>query len=311
MRAISRRPWLFNWKKIIKHSGCKNTWAVINAWENKGEFPLVKKLFFILAIVSYPLFTAANEMSRSEALSLTLAATPDGTHAYYHELISGSMKEAGQEVKVRVKKAMPQRRILMLLADGELTLHWMVQTDDRDKKYLPVRVGLTNGLIGHRVLFIPKGSQSVYDAVETLDDFRNLGKIGGFGKNWFDVKVWRHNRLRYFEQDGEWRTLYKKLPLGRDVDYFSRGANEIVVESYLHPDLDVEKNLVLVYDRDFRFYLKPGADKIRDMIENAVQKARESGLMDKLIRKHFKEVFEKLNLDNRKRILLDLPSTGN
>ncbi|MCP4218414.1 MAG: hypothetical protein GY765_27505, partial [bacterium] len=151
--------------------------------------------------------------ARSEIL--TMAALSDGSHVYYHELITKSMEEIGYDVEIQVKPnlPLPQKRIVLLLENGKLTLHWMVQSDERDKSYVPVRVDITNGLAGHRILFIPKGSQSVYDSVKNLDDFRNLGKIDGLGKNWFDAKVWRKNRLRHYEQDGEWRCLYKKIPL--------------------------------------------------------------------------------------------------
>lgn len=43
--------------------------------------------------------------------------------------------------------------------------------------------------------------------MKTLEDFRKQGKVGGFGKGWFDIVVWKSNDLKFTEEDGEWRAL--------------------------------------------------------------------------------------------------------
>lgn len=254
-----------------------------------------KSIIILLAVVviSFQAF--------SETLTLKLVTFDNGSHEYYYELLEESLALIGYELDIQELPQLPQTRITQLLKKGEISMHWYVENADRDATYVPVNGKLTNSLIGHRILFIKKGNQAAFNNVKSLDDFRNLGKTGGFGKNWFDVKVWKANNLKYREQSGEWRHLYKMVGSGgRGIDYFSRGVTEILPEYKTHKDyLDIEQNLMLVYDRDFKFYLsKANADK-KAILEKALSKAKETGLIDKLVRKHWSEDFKNLDIDNR------------
>lgn len=259
-------------------------------------------MWAVVLVTAFPVY--------SETITLKVATFSDGSHKYYYELLQQSLEAIGHQVILETPswEHLPQKRVVRMLDKGELSLFYLIQSEARDKKYTPVEVGITNGLIGHRILFIPKGQQTLYDNVNTLEDFRQLGKVGGLGVNWFDVKVWQANNLKYYKQDGEWRVLYKKVAEGKyGVDYFSRGFNEIVAESKLYPELDIEQRLVLIYDRDFRFYLSRPAAHYKNVLEEALHHARESGLMDKLVYKYWAEAFEALHLDQRVKIYLETP----
>lgn len=251
----------------------------------------------------------ATNLAHGKTITLKLATLKDGGHQYYFELLEKSLTADGYKVTIESQNNVPQKRVLALLSGGELTLHWFVKNNAKDKEYTPVEVGVTNSLIGHRILFIQKGSQSKYDGVQTLPDFRNLNLVGGFGKNWFDVKVWKENDLKYLEKDGNWRLIYKMVRKGgRGYDYFSRGMIEILPESKTYPYLEIEKRLVLIYERDFQFYLGQGSESMKPILIQALENAKKSGLMQQLIRKHWAEDFEKLNFDERIKIKLKTPA---
>lgn len=125
---------------------------------------------------------------------INIVTLPDGSHIYYHELLQTALDAIGQDFQIKTLRSAPQKRIQAMLDQGEITLYWLVQSKDRDQKYVLVEPGITNSLIGHRVLFIPRGRQSDYDGVQTLADFRKLGLVGAFGKDWFDVRVWKIGR---------------------------------------------------------------------------------------------------------------------
>ena len=132
---------------------------------------------------------------------------------------------------------------------GGVSLFWMVQSSERDSNFAYVNVGLTNKLIGKRILFIKKGEQSRYDSVESLADFRKLQRVAGMGKNWFDVKVWQQNKLLVKEHSGDWKEIFRMIPNGWPYHYISRGVNEILTESIDYPELVIEQRLALIYDR--------------------------------------------------------------
>ena len=250
----------------------------------------------------------ATEAPTTEELKLILPTYPDNSQLFYIDLIEKSLTAAGIPYTLEFEKDLPQLRAVEMLDQGQLSLMWLVASAERDMKYTRVNVGLTNGLIGNRILLIPSGQGAVYDSVQNLEDFRNLEKVGAFGKGWFDVKVWTANGLPYQEIDGEWRVIYDMLAKGdRGLDYFSRGFTEIVGEAAEHPTLEIEKHLVLIYNRDFYFYLSSSAAQYKDTLEAALLKAQTDGLIDELVQKYWADSFTKLNMDARIQIELETP----
>ncbi|MCP3921861.1 MAG: hypothetical protein GY714_04670 [Desulfobacterales bacterium] len=138
--------------------------------------------------------------------------------------------------------------------------------------------------------------------------FANL--TGCMGKSWFNVNVWKFNKLSYKEIEGNWKNIYKMITT-KDNIYFSRGMNEIVSESKDYSDLLIEEKLVLIYDRDFLFYLskkdKNAGFKYKNIIEKALNKSKKSGLIRKLVRKYWRSNYKILNYDKRVKLSLKTP----
>lgn len=244
--------------------------------------------------------------TRSGKISLTLPSEPNGAHAYYHELLSVALEGIGLECEIKATAPMAQNEIVAALEKGDIDCYWLVQTPERDGSYVPVEVVLSRGLVGKRVLFVPKGSQRDFDGVRTLRDFRRLGKKGGFGTGWFDVRVWQANGLATVEQDGDWRELFGRVARREGVDYLSRGANEIIMEAPHHPELDIERRLLFVYMRNLRYYLSRKAAPLKPVLDNAVRQSLLSGTMDSLMMKYFPEVFDPKGLDLENRVKIKL-----
>lgn len=250
--------------------------------------------------------------AHSEVISLHVPFVVDAPkqNYFYHELLSTAIQDAGHTPKLTIKK-IPHLRAKNMLESGKVSILWMVESKQRNQEFIPIEVGLTNGLIGNRILFIKQGDQPLYDKVKTLDDFRQLNLMAGLGKGWFDGRVWKENNLSYKENYGNWTSIFKMIMAGRDYHYFPRGLNEIMVEARQFPELSVEKKLVLIYDRDFRFYLSkegPNAGKkYQDILSSVMNKAKQSGLIDRLIRKYWGNDFDALNYDQRQKIYLETP----
>ena len=268
------------------------------------------KHFVTCVVVGVFSLSLSHTACSREKITLKAAVFDDGRQNYYHELLREALQQIGYELELEEIPNVPQKRIeVMLDQEDSMLFYWFLQTKDRDERWTSIELGLTNGLIGHRILFIPKGRQSVYDHVNTLDDFKSLNFVGAFGETWYDAKVWEYNDLHYHGMKGDWQRIYNMLALGnRGIDYFSRGFNEILGEAPLHPDLDIEQRLMLIYDRDFHFYMsKAAGEAYKEIIENALLQAKETGLMDTLMRKHWAENFERLNFDGRVKIKLETP----
>ncbi|ABC31481.1 conserved hypothetical protein [Hahella chejuensis KCTC 2396] len=262
-------------------------------------------LLCLLAVI-----TSLPAWAQNETVKLKVAhfaeAGKDG--AYYRELIESALSQAGYDYEIITSPPYPQKRVIQMLEKGDVTIAWMLPTAERDADYTRVPVPITNGLISKRVLLIPEGRQAVYDQVRDLDSFRALDKVAAIGKTWYDRQVWEHNRLPVMVFDGDWTAAFRPLAQGnRGIDYFPRGANEIIRESHKYPGLDIEKNLLLQYQSDFYFYLSHDAKAHVDAMTNSMERARSSGLIDRLIEKYWGEDLAELNLSQRRVIPLDSP----
>jgi len=247
----------------------------------------------------------------SWATDITIRVTelPTGNHRYFHKLLIHSLEDAGYTVTLQSLGVVPLKRSMQMLFSGNTDIRWFHKAKTPDLPLIPIKVGLTKNLIGKRILVIPKGQEQTYSHIENLDQFRQLNKIGGFGKGWHDIRVWQANSLRFLEKDGDWRALYPMVASQeRNVDYLSRGVGEILNEMQGKRGVEVEPNLLLSYDSDFWFFLHPSARHLERIIRDALIKAQESGLMDALIEKFWGEDFKKLKLDQRTVITLKGPA---
>lgn len=232
-------------------------------------------------------------------------------HLFYHELLITALEEAGHTVNIETVK-LPWKRAQVKLKQGDISLLWMMESEQRNADFIAIDIDLTNKLIGNRILLIPRHSQPQFNNITTIDQFRELNLVAAFGTGWFDTEVWENNNLKYKEQPGNWRSIYKMLEKGRIYDYFSRGFVEIIEESKNYPELYIEQKLVLIYDRDFHYYLSSSGEcagvKYKDIIEKALLNAQKTGLITRLINKYWAKDFEELNYDKRVKIYLDTPN---
>jgi hypothetical protein len=271
---------------------------------------MLKKIkVFTSVALTFPLLVST---AYSDVITLHIPIVDDSPHLhfFFHELLNTAIEEVGHTPKL-ISKKLPQLRIKNNMDQGKISIYWSLETNEANQKYIPIEIGLTRGLIGKRMLFIKKGDQHLYDGVKNLDDFRNLNLVAGMGIGWFDVNIWKENNLKYKESSGNWKSIFKMIPYGRDYNYISRGVNEIVTEEKQYPNLEIENKLVLIYDRDFRFYLsKTGVNagaKNKDVIELAIKNAEKSGLIDRLVTKYWADDFKVLNYDKRIKINLETP----
>ena len=236
---------------------------------------------------------------------LTYVAERDGPHRYYVDVLQHAVDRANLNLRIELLHDIPRKRTQTMLANNQLSVKVLVRSRKRDTMFTPVRVGLTNGLIGTRILLVPRGESNRYANVRSLQDFRELDLVGAFGTGWYDVKVWERNKLRFMTVDGDWDPIFPMLASRkRGIDYFSRGANEVVANARDYPDLEIEPRLALVYDRDFIFYLSPSTARYRDALEQALQDMRREGEFERLQQKHWGEILGELDLERR--IRLDL-----
>lgn len=253
-------------------------------------------------------FFLSSGVMAQQTISLTLQSQVDGGHTFYHELLYESLIQNGYQVEIRSpSKHIPQKRVVKMVESGALSLTWLLPTSERDKRFVPIDIPLTNGLIGKRILLIPPALQAQFNEINTLDELIQSGLVAGLGVNWFDVEVWQANQLPVYQEDGEWRSLYWRLESEGEVNYFPRGLNEVLAEAEMNPHLSIEQHLMIEYERDFFFYLSPEYAHYQQPLQESLRKAKSSGLLESLVMKHWGKTFDVVKPEERVVIKLSLP----
>jgi hypothetical protein len=231
-------------------------------------------------------------------------------HLYYHQLLKVALEESGHKPNL-IPVTVPQSRMLRLMDEGRISIYWALASKPANEKYHPIPIDLTDGLIGKRILLIKDGQQSRYDEVKSLHDFRQLELVAGMGQGWYDIKVWQANDLNYKVASGNWSSIFRMIPYGRKYDYISRGMTEVLADKEHHPKLQIENNLLLTYAQDTRFFLskegKNAGVKYHQIIESSLNKAKQSGLISRMIEQFWGDDIEQLDVKNRIEIHLTSP----
>jgi hypothetical protein len=253
------------------------------------------------------LFSTFNICAEDE-ISLTLGGT-ESAYRYTAELLTRVLESEGYKVLITYVGFIPTTRLEYMMEKGGLSCFILGKTEARSQRFLPVDVGMTNNLMGQRILFIRPELQKDFDSVYTLEDLQTLGVVCGMGKDWGDIDIWKYNDLSVETVVGDWRKLYNMVSAGnRNIDYLSRGAQEILQEYTTYPNLAVEENLVLVYKQDHILYVSPKYSELHRILSQVMEKAEQKGLISQVAREFFSEVYEPpINLDKRRVIPLELP----
>lgn len=270
--------------------------------------PRFARFFACMLLVALP---AASASSADVApLELRIAVVSDGHASYFTRLLEESLQLIHQPYHIRYVKDIPARRMWWMMGNGDINLIYGMRTRDKDSKaqLVPVRNGLTNGLIGQRVLLVRRADTELFAHVQSLDELKATRLVAGFGAGWRDVNVWKAAGLPLYEHAAPWLTIYAMVAAGnRHVDYLPRGVIEVLEEARAHPELVVEPHLLLQYPGDFGFYLSSPAAKYRPIIERALKEAETTGLKARLIEEAFGADIKALGLERRLHLRLSPP----
>ncbi|WP_277374766.1 hypothetical protein [Pseudomonas sp. AA-38] len=251
----------------------------------------------------------AGPVQAAAGVQLTLGGTPESL-AYTRLVLEQTLASGGHAVEVRELTDLPMTRLELMLQRGDISALILGPTAERNRRFLPVWVDITDNLVNQRILFIPKGSQALYDPVHSLEDFRRLQRVAGMGTAWADRAIWESNGLPVVSIDGDWKRLYRMVASpARRIDYLPRGAHEMALEWKQHADLEVERNLVFTYAQDHILYVSPARPELHRLLQALLPQAQRTGLISRLAREYYHQAFEPpVSLQQRRVIRLGMPA---
>ncbi|WP_322977748.1 hypothetical protein [Pseudomonas sp. C11] len=276
---------------------------------NPGKARIAQRLgLCIHALGLFLLGGFLGSLQASATVQLSLGGTPESV-AYTRMVLEQTLALGEHSATVRELGNLPMTRLELMLQRGDISVLILGPTAERDRRFLPVRVAMTDNLVNQRILFIPSGSQALYDPVQSLDDFRALQQVAGMGTAWADRAIWEANGLPVATIDGDWKRLYRMLAApARRIDYLPRGAHEMALEWRQHDELKVEQNLVFTYAQDHILYVSPARPELHRLLQELLPQAQRKGLIKRLAKAYYHQVFEPpVNLQQRRVIRLEMP----
>ncbi|TIH10163.1 ABC transporter substrate-binding protein [Pseudomonas leptonychotis] len=202
-----------------------------------------------------------------------------------------------------------QERCLALLGKGLVDLAYVPPTEARQRDFLTLPFDLHNGMLGYRVLLIHRADAARFAQVNNLDDLRQL--LGGFGSQWGDFALFARNRLPVIgvvNPDNLLPMLNK-----RRFAYYHRGLHEAWKELAAHaeqyPQLMVEPHLALVYDLPVFFTFNRDNPQLLQRFAEGLALIRADGSFRALFQRHFGQLAERAQLQQRTMIPLDYPAS--
>ncbi|MER2490970.1 transporter substrate-binding domain-containing protein [Catenovulum sediminis] len=192
-----------------------------------------------------------------------------------------------------------QNKLLSDLEQGKIDVAWVGTSKEYEDKFLPVRVPLFKGLLGHRIFLIRKGEQAKFDRVATLSQLAQL-KAGQVA-SWTDAQILQDAGLTLVGTN-KYQNLFYMLEGGR-FDYLPRSVYSPWAEMQAHPELDitVEEHLMVIYPLPAYIFVNKSNQQLYRDIYDGLLKAVEDGQFDEYFYSHplIKEGLERSKLHNR------------
>ncbi len=202
-----------------------------------------------------------------------------------------------------------EARGVRMLANDEIDLVFLSTSREREDMFLPVRVPLLKGLLGFRLLLINPLDQPRFSDVTTLSDLTEDFRLG-FNPHWVDYRIYENAGFDMVSSVS-YDELFAMLDAGR-FDIFPRGVNEVWQELIFfrsaHPNIDVERELLLYYPFPVFFFVRPENDQLRERLYRGLELIQEDGRFQKLLMRHYQPFVEKARLPQRRLIELENPT---
>lgn len=235
----------------------------------------------------------------------------DFRYAEYIELLHTALEKTvatdGPFTLHPARLPMTEPRFLLEARKGRLVnVVWSASDRDKEAQLIPIRIPLSKGLLGWRVMLIEHRMQGRLEHVSTLEDLKDFSF--GLGLGWGDVPIYRSAGLNVMT--AEYDDLFAMLSRGR-FDLFSRGVNEAYDELRVlggrYPDIVVERHLALHYRYPFYFFVSPAQPALARRIERGLRIMLEDGSYDAIFLRHNRDHLEKARLCERRVIEIDNP----
>jgi ABC-type amino acid transport substrate-binding protein len=230
----------------------------------------------------------------------------DGHSDYAFELLQLALAKAGSKHKAELSPGYRQqnRAIAELTSNtGRIHVVGTMTSAEREAQMLPVRIPISKGLIGWRILLVETERRDALQNVRDADGLRHVHMA--LGEDWPDLAVLRANGLTP-DTVASYSRLFAMLKAHR-IDAVPRSINEIWSELGQHPDLAAEPYLLLHYPAADYFFVNRANPALAEEIRRGLEAAQADGSFDRLLLAYYGKLLARARLSQRRVIELSNP----
>lgn len=229
----------------------------------------------------------------------------DHRSEYPLQLLELALEKSGQNYQLKPSEfVMNKARVAAELATDTLDVGWMVTSNEREQKLLPVRICIFKGLGGWRLALVTRESVSLFAGITNLHDLQNF--TAGQQADWPDTTILRDSGLQVVTTSN-YDPLFLMLILKR-IDWFPRNILEIwnEADAYEKKGIVVEPHVLVRYPSAYYFFVNKNNHALAGQIKLGLEKALKDGSFDRLLLEYHGDVIKKANIDSR--LIIDLPN---
>lgn len=226
---------------------------------------------------------------------------PDPKQSYFVDLLALALEASKDKYGDYLLQPTPiemaqARTSMMLQREQYVDITWRMTSKDLEKKLNTVYFPILKGLMGYRILIIPKNKKAKFPDDLTID---NLKKIHlGQGHNWPDSKILSSNGFSVIT--GYDNYLFSMLKKGR-FDGYPRAIHEPWLEIANEPELMVEDRLMIKYAAPIFFFVNKSNHRLQERLTFGLNELLTTGEFEQFFLNHpiTSDTLLKANVKNR------------
>jgi hypothetical protein len=232
----------------------------------------------------------------------------DARTAFPEKLLRLALAKSCPDCKVRQSALVmlkPRAFAELAKSDGMVNIVWSTTTQDREQRYLPVRIPIYKGLMGWRIPLVTAQTERRLARVRNKADL--LAFRFGQGKGWPDADILRGNGFMVQEVTG-YDALFHMLGAGR-FDLMPHSAMEIGAEAatFAADGLMVDAHIVLHYPDAYYYFVNRQNLPLADLVRRGLEQIRADGSFDRLLMRTFGAALQDAHFERRLVIELNNP----
>jgi len=219
-------------------------------------------------------------------------SSEDISYNYQYELLELAIQKSTDKYPYRPLKTInantaSRGRNIALLEQDQIDVYWAGTNQEREQRFIPIRIPLVFGLLGYRVLIIHQDNLALFEEIKL--DPNKLKKLTACqGMFWPDSDILEDNGYKV-QRVIRFELIFKMLARKR-CQYFPRaifeGYAELSIAKREFPELLMFDEVLLHYKYPMYLFINKKNTELAAQLQYGLKKASEDGSMLAFAKKH-------------------------